>query len=98
MDVLKASKSVTSVDLSSNFVGDEGASAIATVLAQGGAPELISLDLRENPLSEGGLTMLVSGQMPLVRSQRLGITHVGLGRAHPCCGPTHSLQLSNSSG
>jgi len=59
MDALKANRSVTSLDLSSNGISDEGASAIAATLASGAAPELISMDLRDNPLTERGLTIIV---------------------------------------
>jgi len=58
MDALKANKSVTSVDLSSNHIGDDGAQAIASVLGLDGAPELISLDLRANAFTDMGLKIL----------------------------------------
>lgn len=59
MDALKSNTSVTSVDLSHNHISDEGAQAIAAMLALNGAPELIELDLRDNSLTPAGLTTLV---------------------------------------
>lgn len=62
MDALKASHSVTSVDLSSNSIGDEGVQAIVGVLGVNGAPELIDLDLRGNRFSDAAMTQLVRRQ------------------------------------
>lgn len=59
IEAMKTNKSITQVDLASNGITDEGALAIAGALGAGGAPELISLDLRDNPLTAKGLTILV---------------------------------------
>ena len=61
VDALKSNTNITSVDLSHNHISDEGAQAIAAMLAMNGAPELIELDLRDNNLTAAGLTVLVRG-------------------------------------
>ncbi len=58
-DALKANCCITSLDLSGNHISDEGATALASMLSSSGAPELIELDLRDNPLSPPALSALV---------------------------------------
>ncbi|KAK9818198.1 hypothetical protein WJX72_008695 [[Myrmecia] bisecta] len=57
-EALQKNRQVTSLDLSANHIGDEGALALASALAGGAAPELIALDLRGNPITESGLEAL----------------------------------------
>ncbi|GFR46461.1 hypothetical protein Agub_g8036 [Astrephomene gubernaculifera] len=57
-DALKANSCITSLDLSRNNIADDGAQALASMLTGSGAPELIELDLRENPLSPAAVQAL----------------------------------------
>ncbi|GLC44160.1 hypothetical protein PLESTB_000901600 [Pleodorina starrii] len=57
-DLLKSNTCITSLDLSGNSISDEGAQALASMLGASGAPELIELDLRDNPLSPAGTQAL----------------------------------------
>ncbi|KAG2452581.1 hypothetical protein HYH02_002818 [Chlamydomonas schloesseri] len=57
-DALKSNSCITSLDLSQNHISDEGAQALAAMLQGSGAPELIELDLRDNPLSSAALQTL----------------------------------------
>ncbi|PNW74699.1 hypothetical protein CHLRE_12g486550v5 [Chlamydomonas reinhardtii] len=61
-DVLKSNSCITSLDLSQNHISDEGAQALAAMLQGSGAPELIELDLRDNPLSPSAVQSLESLQ------------------------------------
>eukprot|EP00850_Spirogloea_muscicola_P016225 SM000130S27112 [mRNA] locus=s130:246825:254244:- [translate_table: standard] len=58
LEALKSSASVTSIDLSDNYISDEGMQLLATTLACGTAPDLISLDVRGNPMTEKGRLVL----------------------------------------
>eukprot|EP00850_Spirogloea_muscicola_P007465 SM000037S13600 [mRNA] locus=s37:719633:723530:- [translate_table: standard] len=58
LEALKSSASVTSIDLSDNHISDEGMQLLATTLACGTAPDLISLDVRGNPMTEKGRLVL----------------------------------------
>jgi Ran GTPase-activating protein (RanGAP) involved in mRNA processing and transport len=58
-DVLAKSAHVTSLDLTSNFVSDDAAQLLAEALNSGGAPDLIQLDLRGNPLTDAGIATVV---------------------------------------
>ncbi|GLI58902.1 hypothetical protein VaNZ11_000684 [Volvox africanus] len=57
-DVLRGNICITSLDLSGNNISDDGAVALASMLSASGAPELIELDLRDNPLSSAGTQAL----------------------------------------
>ncbi|WIA36761.1 hypothetical protein OEZ86_008027 [Tetradesmus obliquus] len=57
-EALKSNSSITSVNLSANHIGDEGVQALVDVLQEGGAPELINLDLRGNTLSDHAQQLL----------------------------------------
>ncbi|WIA16567.1 hypothetical protein OEZ85_013237 [Tetradesmus obliquus] len=57
-EALKSNSSITSVNLSANYIGDEGVQALVDVLQEGGAPELINLDLRDNTLSDHAQQLL----------------------------------------
>ncbi|EFJ50595.1 hypothetical protein VOLCADRAFT_103810 [Volvox carteri f. nagariensis] len=53
-DALRTNSCITCLDLSGNNISDEGAQALAAMLSASGAPELIELDLRDNPLTPAG--------------------------------------------
>lgn len=57
-EALQSSSSVTMMNLSGNMITDGGAQAIADVVTAGGLPNLISMDLRGNDLSEEGIQEL----------------------------------------
>eukprot|EP00897_Mesotaenium_endlicherianum_P003201 jgi/Mesen1/2909/ME000175S02065 len=57
-EAMKGNKTVTSIDLSENTISDDGLQALATVLAGGAAPDLISLNLKSNPITEKGRAVL----------------------------------------
>ena len=61
-------KHAIEIDLSSNGVGDAGALALAAALAAGGAPELLTLDLRGN-----GSTLTKDGIDALRAVERRGL-------------------------
>ncbi|KAL4431459.1 hypothetical protein ABPG75_006715 [Micractinium tetrahymenae] len=48
-EALKANTTVISIDLSDNHLTDEGAKLLAAALRDGRAPDLIDLDLKDNP-------------------------------------------------
>jgi hypothetical protein len=60
-EALRDNSSITSVNLSSNHIGDEGVAALVGVLQAGGCAELIALDLRGNSLSAEAEALLVRG-------------------------------------
>ncbi|KAL4421761.1 hypothetical protein ABPG77_009744 [Micractinium sp. CCAP 211/92] len=58
-EALKANTTVISIDLSDNQLSDEGAKLLAAALRDGRAPDLIDLDLKDNPqIKEAGSTAL----------------------------------------
>lgn len=59
-DAMRDNRTVTSIDVSDNFISDEGAESLTRLLASGAAPDLISLNVRGNPLSEKGKVALAS--------------------------------------
>lgn len=59
-DLFPRCKHATSIDLSNNGLTDAGAAALAAALAGGGAPDLISLDLRGTRVSASGVAALAA--------------------------------------
>lgn len=53
-DAMRENHTVTSIDVSDNFISDDGARSLAALLASGAVPDLIALNVRGNPLSEKG--------------------------------------------
>eukprot|EP00201_Polytomella_parva_P018957 CAMPEP_0175074652 /NCGR_PEP_ID=MMETSP0052_2-20121109/21452_1 /TAXON_ID=51329 ORGANISM="Polytomella parva, Strain SAG 63-3" /NCGR_SAMPLE_ID=MMETSP0052_2 /ASSEMBLY_ACC=CAM_ASM_000194 /LENGTH=582 /DNA_ID=CAMNT_0016343027 /DNA_START=16 /DNA_END=1761 /DNA_ORIENTATION=- len=58
MEALKTNVSVNFLDFSDNQIGDEGAQILATALALNILKDLIEIDLRDNPISDFGMTVL----------------------------------------
>lgn len=57
-EALQKNKFLTSLDLSCNRITDGGAEALAAALSDGAVPDLIYLDMRGNPITEAGVTLL----------------------------------------
>ncbi|KXZ49929.1 hypothetical protein GPECTOR_19g380 [Gonium pectorale] len=75
-DLLKSNTCITSLDLSSNNISEEGAQALVGMLSNSGAPELIELDLRDNPLSPTAIQALESlGKARKQLAVKLGSLH-----------------------
>ncbi|KAI3424317.1 hypothetical protein D9Q98_009870 [Chlorella vulgaris] len=77
-EALRSNTTCISIDLSANHFSDEGALALAAALADGRAPDLIDLDLRDNP------QILQSGTAALAELQQQRKTlRVALGASAP---------------
>ncbi|EFN51630.1 hypothetical protein CHLNCDRAFT_140055 [Chlorella variabilis] len=77
-EALQANTICISLDLSANQLTDEGAKALAAALADGRAPDLIDLDLRDNlQIQEGGTLALEELQ------QQRKTLRVALGPSQP---------------